>query len=598
MRSVGIFIKHVYSSFSMTRIAVVDNNKLRDPQRKKHIQSLCPVNRTGVECMYFEGSKLLIDEKTCIGCGICVNAAPEAIHVINLPEELTTAPIHRFGKNGFALYNLPTPLYGKVVGILGINGIGKSTAIKVLAGVLKPNFGNLEKEQDIKQLLKYYKGTESQRFFERIVDGSVKIAYKPQQVELISKTVKGTVEVLLKHVDERGKFSSVIGALDLKHVLNRELHQLSGGELQRVAIAATALKNAQLFIFDEPTSYLDIKQRVNVARFIRTLATPETSVLVIEHDLVALDYMTDLVHIMYGQAACYGIVSQLRATKTGMNTYLEGYLKEENVRFRDHKIKFDIKAPVKETRGQELLKWSQIGVKLGAFGLTVNPGILGTHEIVGILGENGIGKTTFAKVLAGVIDGYRGEITKTVRISYKPQYIEFDPDEAVAVLLQDAITKHPNDLIKPLNVEYLLDKKVNELSGGELQRVAIVHCLSQEADVYLLDEPSAYLDVEQRLVVASLIRSVMELRGTSALVVDHDLVFLDYVCNRLMVFNGLPGLSGEASGPFSMQDGMNSLLGEVKITLRRDDLSGRPRINKEGSVLDREQKEKGKYYYA
>jgi len=217
---------------------------------------------------------------------------------------------------------------------------------------------------------------------------------------------------------------------------------------------------------------------------------------------------------------------------------------------------------------------------------------------VGVLGENGIGKTTFAKVLAGVIDGFRGEVTKTVRVAYKSQYIEFDPDEAVAVLLQDAIAKHPNDLIKPLNVEHLLDKKVNELSGGELQRVAIVHCLSQEADVYLLDEPSAYLDVEQRLVVASLIRSVMELRGTSALVVDHDLVFLDYVCNMLMVFNGLPRLSGEASGPFSMQDGMNSLLGEVKITLRRDDLSGRPRINKEGSVLDREQKEKGKYYYA
>lgn len=103
----------------MTRLAIVDNNKLKDMALKKHIQSLCPVNRTGSDCMYFEGSKLLIDEALCIGCGICTKPALEAIHIVNLPEELKKEPVHRYGKNGFALYSLPIPINGKVVGIVG-----------------------------------------------------------------------------------------------------------------------------------------------------------------------------------------------------------------------------------------------------------------------------------------------------------------------------------------------------------------------------------------------------------------------------------------------------------------------------------------------
>jgi len=103
------------------RIAVVDNTKLKEMDKKLYIQSLCPVNRTGKECIYFEGPKLYINESLCIGCGICINPAPDAIKIINLPEALDKKPIHRYGQNEFALYNLPIPVFGKVVGILGIN---------------------------------------------------------------------------------------------------------------------------------------------------------------------------------------------------------------------------------------------------------------------------------------------------------------------------------------------------------------------------------------------------------------------------------------------------------------------------------------------
>src|SRR3989344_5354631 len=126
----------------MTRIAIVDNEKLKDVQQKLYIQSICPVNRTGKECIKVEDGKLTIDEHLCTGCGICPKAAPNAIKIINLPEEFKTNPIHRYGENQFVLYSIPTPTFDKVTGILGVNGIGKSTAIKILSNELMSNFAD------------------------------------------------------------------------------------------------------------------------------------------------------------------------------------------------------------------------------------------------------------------------------------------------------------------------------------------------------------------------------------------------------------------------------------------------------------------------
>ncbi|MBN1786088.1 MAG: ribosome biogenesis/translation initiation ATPase RLI, partial [Candidatus Methanofastidiosa archaeon] len=135
-------------------------------------------------------------------------------------------------------------------------------------------------------------------------------------------------------------------------------------------------------------------------------------------------------------------------------------------------------------------------------------------------------------------------------------------------------------------------------SGGELQRTAIATCLSKNADLYLLDEPSAYLDVEQRLATAKVIRRRMEKGDTAAIIVEHDLVTTDYVSDRTIVFSGKPSVEGEASSPMSVRDGMNRFLSKLNITFRRDSENGRPRANKLDSQLDRRQKDIGEYYYA
>ncbi|MBS3100717.1 ribosome biogenesis/translation initiation ATPase RLI [Candidatus Woesearchaeota archaeon] len=583
----------------MTRIAIVDNEKLKDAQQKLYIQGICPVNRTGKECIKIEADgKLSIDEHLCTGCGICPKAAPHAIKIINLPEELKTKPIHRYGENRFVLYSLPTPTFGHVTGILGVNGIGKSTAIKILASVLKPNFGDWElHETGYEELISFFKGTEAQGFFEKIKEGEIKVAYKPQQVDLIPKTTKGKVIDLLKKVDEKGELKKIANELQLNEILNNDISEISGGELQRVAIAATVLKDANLYIFDEPTSYLDIKQRINTSKFIKSLINENNSVLVVEHDLIILDYIAEMVHLMYGNENAYGIVSGVKPVKNGINVYLSGYIKEENVRFRDSKIKFAERAIVKKGHAKEVItSWKDIEKRLGNFSLKAHNGSIHKNEIIGILGENGIGKTTFVKILANVLKQDKGEISKKVIVSYKPQYLE-SSDALVIDVLKDAFNKYSNQIINPLNLQQLSLNKLNELSGGELQRVAIAHCLQQEADLYLLDEPSAYLDSEQRLVLSKIIKDFIEQKGASALIVDHDLLFVDYISDRLIVFEGKPAVEGNITGPFEMEDGMNRFLKELGITLRRDPETNRPRVNKLDSRLDREQKEKGKYYY-
>lgn len=587
------------------RIAAVLNDRCQNKKCNQECAKFCPLNRTGVECVTFgEKGKPIISETLCQGCGICVNKCQfDAVKIIGLADELKTDLMHQYGLNSFRLYRLPVPKKGLVTGILGPNGIGKTTAIKILCGIEIPNLGRYENPPSKEEVLASFAGTELHDYLENLYAGKIKTAMKPQYVDKLPQASKGVVRDLLSRVQERMTIDQAAEMFELTEVLDRELDKLSGGELQRVAMAATMMKDADVYFFDEPTSYLDIYQRVKMARLIKDLSV-EKQVMVIEHDLAILDFLADNVNVVYGSEGAYGVFTLARQVRTAINVYLDGYLPEENIRFRDRPIEFETSPPRGDWQTADLISFKSLKKDFGEFELDITGGSVKIGESVGIVGPNATGKTTLVKMLAGIIKPDEGEIDNKVKVSYKPQYISADFDGTVRDLLfakaYDTVNTSffNGEVIEPLGIKYLMDKSVSKLSGGELQRVAITLCLATEADIYLFDEPSAYLDSNQRMNAAKTIRRMMEKSGRSAMVVDHDIYFLDMVSDSMMVFGGEPGHHGIGEGPFDMRDGMNKFLSAVDITFRRDADTHRPRINKPESRLDREQKSKGEYYYA
>ncbi|GAB6879719.1 ribosome biogenesis/translation initiation ATPase RLI [Halorubrum gandharaense] len=600
-------------------IAVVDLDRCQPDRCNYECANYCPPNRTGKECITERGTdvpegdpdQIQISEEICLGetCGICVEKCPfDAIEIINLPSELEEEPVHRYGENAFALYGLPTPEPGSVTGILGPNGIGKSTAVHALAGEMVPNLGDHESDASWEAVLDRFRGTGLQSYLERLKDGDVTVARKPQYVDQIPKQFDGNTRELLERTDERGELDYLIDRLNIRPVMDQDIDSISGGELQRVAIAACLARDADFYFLDEITPYLDIGQRMVVARLIQELSNDESadrSMLVVEHDLAILDLLADTLHVAYGEPGAYGVITDPKSVRNGINEYLKGYLDNENMRIRPNAITFEEHAPRVSSKGTPLVEYPDLHKSYGdgEFSLDVEGGTIFQSEVLGVVGPNGIGKSTLAKLFAGELIPDEGELDFALDIAYKPQYIEIDQPMRVDTFLSSITdefgTSYWNtEVAQPLQLDRIMEQQLTDLSGGERQRVAIAACLSEDADLYLLDEPSAHLDVEQRVRATTAIRRYAENHDATVMVIDHDIYMIDLLADRLMVFDGEPADHGHAAPPQEMREGMNDFLADLDITFRRDERTGRPRINKPGSQKDRSQKRDGEYYYS
>lgn len=572
----------------MVRLAIVEKEKCKPTVCHHDCAKCCPLNRNEQECIIVDNEKRAsIDEKLCVGCGICPKRCPfEAIQIVNLPTVKEEDLVHRFGSNGFALYGLPMPKENSVLGLLGRNGIGKSTAVKILAGKDKPNFGG-------KQITpkEFFKGNEMMNYFDDL--SGKKVAYKPQNLSTIAVDLK--VSELLEKMGALKEGQRLMEELGIGHLMENKLNKLSGGELQKVAIIAAVMKDADIYFFDEPLAFLDIAERLKVSDFIKKIAEGKT-VIVVEHDLLILDYLTEYLNVFFGIAGAFGLVSGLKSSASGVNAYLDGYLKEENLQLRDKALNFNFtKNP--PSVGYKIGTWPAFEKSFGNFNLKVDGGEIHQNHVIGILGKNGTGKTTFVKCLAGeekvIIDGKEQKLDLDLKISYKPQYLFTDSDDMVRdTMIREKISKK---VAQMFSLEVLYHKKIKDLSGGELQRFSIARCLSKDADLYLLDEPSAYLDVEERISCAKAIKELMLEKEKTAFVVDHDLLLVSYLADNIINFEGVSGKGGHALKIKNFEDGISELLRSLDITLRKEKVSGRPRINKKGSVLDRGQKEKGEW---
>jgi ATP-binding cassette subfamily E protein 1 len=708
---------------SLIRIAIVNPEKCKPSKCRGECKKSCPVVKTGQQCIIVSPTSPIasLSEALCIGCGICVKKCPfGAIQIINIPASLNKDTTHRYGSNSFKLHRLPMPRPGEVLGLVGSNGTGKSTALQILSGAIKPNLGNFNKPPEWKEILANFRGSELQNYFTKILQDELKATFKPQYVDKIPKSVQGKVSDILRKRDERGVYDQVIHDMELVQLQDREIDDLSGGELQRFAIATAVVSKAEVYMFDEPSSYLDIKQRLHAAWIIRSMtevSKGNTYVLCVEHDLSVLDYLSDYICVLYGEPGAYGVVTAPYSVREGINIFLQGFVPTENLRFRTEALTFRVaqsglsvkfggiveedvaggaaestatatttattttagsgkkkkefgstttsvnskdetttpntssssksnnkkkstdnnKGADKTTttttddtteseptttttttttpqRGvyryptmKKILRGEEQDQK--TFELQVMGGEFRDSEIVVMLGENGTGKTTFIRMLAGYLapDMQPGETTlpelPKLGMSYKPQKISPKFEGSVRELLQKRILaafNHPQfstDVLKPMKIEAILDNEVKFLSGGELQRVALTVCLGTPAEIYLIDEPSAYLDSEQRVITAKMIKRFIIHAKKTAFIVEHDFIMSTYLADRVVVYEGQPGVKATANSPQDLLTGMNKFLEQLNTTFRRDPSTNRPRINKKNSVKDQEQKKAGTFFF-
>ncbi|RMY09042.1 hypothetical protein D0867_08837, partial [Hortaea werneckii] len=482
---------------------------------------------------------------------------------------------------------------------------------KVLAGKLKPNLGRYENPPDWEEILKYYRGSDLQNYFTKILEDDLKAVTKPQYVDQIPKAIKGvenrTVGFQMEQrsqVDE-ARLNEIAEVLELKQVWNRDIDLLSGGELQRFAIGMVCIQKADVYMFDEPSSFLDVKQRLAAGRMIRSLLRPDCYVIVVEHDLSILDYLSDYVCVLYGKPAVYGVVTAPFSVREGINIFLDGHVPTENLRFRDESLQFRVgevgeEFLIDKSRGFGYPKMSKT---LGTFQLDIEPGAFTDSEILVMMGENGTGKTTFCKMLAGAEKPDGDQKVPEMHISMKPQKITPKFQGTVRQLFFKKIKaafispQFQTDVYRPLKIDDFIDQEVQNLSGGELQRVAIVLALGMPADIYVIDEPSAYLDSEQRIIAARVIKRFIMHAKKTAFVVEHDFIMATYLADRVIVFGGQPSKKAHANPPEALVTGCNRFLKSLDVTFRRDPNTYRPRINKQFSQLDAEQKANGQHFF-
>ena len=600
------------------RIAILNKEFCKpnkcSPYGEKPCIKYCPRVRTGDETIVLstDGKYVIITENLCSGEGICVKKCPfKAISIINLPDPLENQITYRYGQDQFSLFRMAIPKKGKVLGLIGQNGIGKSTMLKILSNELKLNLGRFgDNAPEWKEIIDHFKGSELHQYFVDLREEKLNIVFKPQNISVIPQYVSGRVVDLLSQNDTEERLNQIAEKLNLTQILERDISVLSGGELQRVAIAAAYLKNGDVYLFDEPTSYLDVSERINMAKLIRSLSAENKTIIVVEHDLAILDYLSGYVSVLYGEPGAYGIISHPQGVRVGINIYLNGYIKDENVRFREESITFHERPPQESlySSGDIILSYDDIKISLGNFKFAASGSEIHSGEVIGILGPNGIGKTTFVNAIANIVTNeIQGNVNDESRnklsVSVKSQYIKFDDDRIVSDLITEIklaphlTQSYKKRLLNSLKLERIKERSISELSGGELQRVAIAKCLSKEADIYLLDEPSAFLDVEMRLQVAQLIRKSIEELKKAGFVVEHDIITQDFIADSILVFEGIPGLEGNAFSPQSLRDGFNMFLKMMGITFRRDSITKRPRVNKSGSNKDVYQKRINEFYY-
>ncbi|XP_013637391.1 PREDICTED: ABC transporter E family member 2-like isoform X2 [Brassica oleracea var. oleracea] len=481
-------------------------------------------------------------------------------------------PTHRYGPGSFDIHGLPNLYLGTVVGLLGGKSTGKTTCLKILAGQLKPNLGRFEDPPEWDEIIDHFDTEHIRTYLTRLQTNTLNVALKSQDLTVYRSSL--TVRTSLEESKGTGfdSMEELIEDLDMTSMLDTCVTDLSDAELQRFAIASTIVQMADVYLFDEPTIFLDARQKYQVARVILSVVKPDRYVCITDNDMSVLDLVCD--HILY----------------TGEET-TSGEVHLDHYPLTLEEISEEIVTPPTYRYPETVVKG------FGTFSLHVMGGDLRSSEITVVLGNMHTGKTLFLEWLNRISVGqdFSHKDQKMIKCENRHDTVATHLYRLIRFSSLDRVFQEL--VLKPLGIVKILDKRIKEVSQSTLQKIAIATCLGQEgARVFLLDEPSIHLDARERVIAAQTIKRFIAYSRKAALVVEQDFMMATYLADRVIVVQGEPGVQSTVNSPVLMSNGVNQYLSDLNITCRTNRFTSLARMNKPRSVEDEEQKTGGHFF--
>lgn len=508
---------------------------------------------------------------------------------------------------------------GDKIGVIGVNGTGKSTFLKIIAGIEETDAGQITKGKN------------------------VTVAYLAQSPDFLEKDTVMSYVLRGKKNTSEAEAKSILTKLGI-YDFDEDIVKLSGGQKKRAALAKTLVEPAEVLILDEPTNHLDNEMVIWLEQYIKQF---KGELIMVTHDRYFLDNVTNkIVELdggkLYSYETNYSGFLQLKVQREQMERATE--LKRQNTLRRElewirrgcqarstkQQARIDRFEDMKEASRQarlnfekQPLEMNSVNSRLGKKTIELD-GIcksFGERHIIndfsyiflrddriGIIGSNGCGKSTLMKIITGVLEADSGsiEIGETVRIGYFMQENEMLDNSMTVLEFVRSIGEYVTTATGKATASQMCEKflfgpkmqwtPIAKLSGGEKRRLYLLSVLMSAPNVLILDEPTNDLDIE----TLEILEEYLDGFAGIVIVVSHDRYFLDRTVDRIFAFeeNGvLKQYEGGFSDYYEKRNSsiLNSEKSEAKNELRKEDSESRTKYikNRSGEIkfTYKEQKE-------
>ena len=452
----------------------------------------------------------------------------------------------------FVLRNIDLSVHqGECILLCGKSGCGKSTLLKIINGII-PEFyqGKITGSVEVAGMNPFE--TEIYKISEKV--GSV--FQNPKTQFYTTNTTDEIAFALENYGVEREKIQKrlkeVQETMHVSALMDRNIFALSGGEKQKIAIAAVYALNPEIFVFDEPSSSLDMDSMIELSKLMERLKEEGKTIIIAEHRLWYLKKIVDrAVYLENGKITKeYSMeeiqnLSEEERCRTGLrHTDFSGNAWKE--RSKDYAVKRDSSGNALELEIKDLLYKRKERTIFNIDRLGFERG-----KIIGIVGKNGMGKSTFAKVVCGLARQTAGKICKNNRRLSAPERRKnslllmqeinnqlFTDSVYDEIRLTSALKEEEQFRIcmADMQIDQLKEKNPHSLSGGQKQRVVILSALLSKKKILFLDEPTSGLDYASMKVVAKNITK-FKAEKNLILIISHDMEFLEEVCDRVLLFS-------------------------------------------------------------